>query len=412
MVELRRMQEDEGLNRVKRKMERIKLRQERLHQKEPFDSDDHFVVIRSGDYYMFEDDSDDDDIISSENAFSPEDTKASMETSGEDEHRLGPLQLINMTFKSGTKQTLDVVKRQEDDRAVSPHRRSMEGGGDAPDGAREPEPLEDVEPEQPTENEPLKTRICNGIKVAWKFFGTLIEQLIHVLNGISYRYRKISSILDEEKEEEKKRMNLRPSEGARGAEGPEGVESQPLHHREVTLLVDVEETEAGDQQESEKKFQKKMPLLLRLCLSLFDALMSRSELVCYFVLILNHLVNASLLSLVYPVSVFLWAMLSVPRPDKTYWVVVITYTEAVVLVKYLFQFGFIPWNKETPFSHNPFFPPRIIGIEQKSDFALFDLFVLFCLFIHRSVLKVVLIKACSSSMCAHEGTLLKRVWSS
>jgi len=43
MVELRRMQEDEGLNRVKRKMERIKLRQERLHQKEPFDSDDHFV---------------------------------------------------------------------------------------------------------------------------------------------------------------------------------------------------------------------------------------------------------------------------------------------------------------------------------------------------------------------------------
>ena len=84
---------------------------------------------------------------------------------------------------------------------------------------------------------------------------------------------------------------------------------------------------AGDQQESEKKFHKKMPLLLRLCLSLFDALMSRSELVCYFVLILNHLVNASLLSLVYPVSVFLWAMLSVPRPDKTYWVVVITYTE-------------------------------------------------------------------------------------
>jgi len=61
---------------------------------------------------------------------------------------------------------------------------------------------------EPLFPEPLKTRICNGIKVAWKFFGTLIEQLIHVLNGISYRYRKISSILDEEKEEEKKRMNV------------------------------------------------------------------------------------------------------------------------------------------------------------------------------------------------------------
>ena len=43
MVEIRRSQEEEGLARVKRKMERIKLRQERLHQKVPFDSDDHFV---------------------------------------------------------------------------------------------------------------------------------------------------------------------------------------------------------------------------------------------------------------------------------------------------------------------------------------------------------------------------------
>ena len=52
-----------------------------------------FVVIRSGDYYMFEDDSDDDDIISSENAFAPEDAKASTDTLGEDEPRLGPLQV-------------------------------------------------------------------------------------------------------------------------------------------------------------------------------------------------------------------------------------------------------------------------------------------------------------------------------
>ena len=52
-----------------------------------------FVVIRSGDYYMFEDDSDDDDIISSENAFAPEDPKASMDTLAEDEPRLGPLQV-------------------------------------------------------------------------------------------------------------------------------------------------------------------------------------------------------------------------------------------------------------------------------------------------------------------------------
>ena len=42
-VEERKEKEAEILNNIKKKMERLKLRQERLHQKSTIDSEDHFI---------------------------------------------------------------------------------------------------------------------------------------------------------------------------------------------------------------------------------------------------------------------------------------------------------------------------------------------------------------------------------
>ena len=56
------------------------------------------------------------------------------------------------------------------------------------------------------------------------------------------------------------------------------------------------------------------------------------------------------------------------------------------MVKYLFQFGFFPWNDTV--SEDPFWPPRIIGVEQIDEFAAMDLVLLLALFIHRTILKV------------------------
>ena len=65
--------------------------------------------------------------------------------------------------------------------------------------------------------------------------------------------------------------------------------------------------------------------------------------------------------------------------------------QLVVVIKYLFQFQFYSWNREEVALANledPFWWPRILGIEKKHNYAHCDLALLLALFFHRSILKV------------------------
>jgi len=115
--------------------------------------------------------------------------------------------------------------------------------------------------------------------------------------------------------------------------------------------------------------------------------MSRSELLCYSAMIMNHFTSGAILSLPLPLSIFLWAMLS-SRPSRNYWITVLTYTEAMIVVKYIFQFRFYPWNVDSS-DTRPLGAVNIIGINRVENAAsVYDLFLLLCLFLHRSILKV------------------------
>ncbi|XP_024619659.1 piezo-type mechanosensitive ion channel component 2 [Neophocaena asiaeorientalis asiaeorientalis] len=143
-----------------------------------------------------------------------------------------------------------------------------------------------------------------------------------------------------------------------------------------------------DELEESEKFYVGQPRFLLLFYAMYNTLVARSEMVCYFVIILNHMVSASMITLVLPILIFLWAMLSVPRPSRRFWMMAIVYTEVAIVVKYFFQFGFFPWNKNVELNKDkPYHPPNIIGVEKKEGYVLYDLIQLLALFFHRSILK-------------------------
>ncbi|XP_071959086.1 piezo-type mechanosensitive ion channel component 1-like [Antedon mediterranea] len=262
-------------------------------------------------------------------------------------------------------------------------------------------------------------KFVNIMKLAWRIFLRLIDSVIGYLDKASEEYRYVAKELKrmsaegKRRRSEKKATILHSSEtdgddkGVDEGEDDEGaVKSVPR----VTISDDVTTLEIdsatksnepapdtllmyfGDFEESVEtgssdKFENSMPRPIRLLNAIVYWGIAHSELICYFVIILNHLVSASILSLPLPILVFLWAMLTVPRPTKRFWITVITYTEIVVILKYIFQFQFYPWYENASKQENPLWWPRLLGIEKEDDYAVFDLVVLLAVFLHRSILR-------------------------
>lgn len=112
-----------------------------------------------------------------------------------------------------------------------------------------------------------------------------------------------------------------------------------FHEEEVRAVIHGNSriATATTWEQREREFRRSRPSLFLLLIAMGNLVVVHSELVCYLILIINHMRSANVLSLVYPLMVFLWGMLSVPRPTKTFWISLITYTEVS-----RFPVGFIP----------------------------------------------------------------------
>ena len=149
--------------------------------------------------------------------------------------------------------------------------------------------------------------------------------------------------------------------------------------------------------ELEEKVKEYSTRPRRLLLALYYMFLSHSEYIVFFLMILNIVLNGSILSLFYAVLMFCWGLLSIPWPTKRFWLVLILYTMLVLVVKYGFQFYDLDalfWSKH--FDENSgLYPPRLIGILHRDNFftnAVWDVLLLIALLLHRGLLRVSIIE--------------------
>ena len=72
-----------------------------------------------------------------------------------------------------------------------------------------------------------------------------------------------------------------------------------------------------------------------ICETLFKMLLSSTQILCYILMILAHVFNDSLLSVIYPTSIFGYAILASCRPSRMYWKIMLIYSLMLILLKYI-----------------------------------------------------------------------------
>ncbi|CAF2706676.1 unnamed protein product [Rotaria sp. Silwood2] len=400
-IEEDRVREEETVSKITRSLKRIQEQQLKLNESDSksagvlMETSEHFEAIRSGDYYMFEYESEepkdegkeDEATVAQEQIFqvlAANDKDETVADIGQSKFLFFEKVDIRLSLKH-----LYLFIFLTEPRTSSTVESDVQEQTTASQTAPLPATTIEVMPLSPTleqatsvESKEEKSKTKQNIifikirLIVW----IIVDYLINLFNKNSRDYREVSNKLAEMKskdkvfQHERMRMETRTDQNS---------------------VINVDQMAGGDHPNpniqvrsvSQSSDLSERSRFYRLCESLFYFAMSRSELLCYSTMILNHLTSGTLLSMPLPLSIFLWATLS-HRSSRNYWITVLTYTEAMIVVKYIFQFRFYPWYADAA-DVRPLSAINIIGINRKENAAsVTDLLLLLSLFLHRSILKV------------------------
>ena len=90
-----------------------------------------------------------------------------------------------------------------------------------------------------------------------------------------------------------------------------------------------------------KKYLVKTFLIKKIIIDIQTIISNNFHWVCYLGMIFSHMINASIISLFYPISIFCYALLEYPRPTKKYWNICLIYTFIFLIIKFIIQKEFI-----------------------------------------------------------------------
>ncbi|XP_011312853.1 piezo-type mechanosensitive ion channel component 1 isoform X3 [Fopius arisanus] len=257
------------------------------------------------------------------------------------------------------------------------------------------------------EKEKRGASLLTYFKFVVEFINSSMVSATRYLNRFSRDYRYIRKVLAKEKKILKAkpdfRMGMRlginqiwqpiplmkqssETEGSTDdtTDGDEGS-CQSKTEDQSSILTRTQQTPQPEDDQPELS-EVDQPPVIQLLASIWFGILAHSTFMCYFMIFLHQIKNASVLSIPLPLMVFFWGSLTIPRPSKTFWVTIIAYTEAIVIVKCIFQLDLMSWNRTAP-PNNPLYSPRIIGVEKKPNYALWDLLLLLMVFFHRFMLK-------------------------
>ena len=114
--------------------------------------------------------------------------------------------------------------------------------------------------------------------------------------------------------------------------------------KEEQKLELIEDIDSSEKHTEAERAMKPMRLLFSAYILLLNIILSNTEFFCYLMMIVCMIMNGSLLSLVYPISIFIYALLEEKRPGKGYWILILNFTAAVLIAKFLLQtYPFSRW---------------------------------------------------------------------
>ncbi|XP_051158273.1 piezo-type mechanosensitive ion channel component-like isoform X4 [Leptopilina boulardi] len=404
-------------------------------------------AVRSGDYYMFDDLDDDDltDLVPDKDDDNETDRQKQQAARG---RRMTVSELMNTLIKTdieiathvalygGTEKDALRLRRQSapltrkkssmsylSARSESDTAAVVDGIEDSPDDSKK---VKDVEGEikdtnlsrsskesddediddkkfEKNKKEQRKTSILTYFKFLWAMLNSTMVSMTKYLNRFSNDYRYIRKVLTKEKKLLKTKPDFRMGKrlGINQIWQPIPIiqESSFINENNAEISNDLEVSCARNERvssiysqpyciekEEAELSEVDQPPIIQLAASIWFGILAHSTLLCYFMVFLHQIKNSSVLSTPLPLMVFFWGSLTIPRPSKTFWVTLIAYTEVIVIVKCIFQLEIIPWNQIAS-SNNPLYGPRIVGIERKQNYALWDLLLLLMVFFHRFMLK-------------------------
>nr|CAI5834871.1 unnamed protein product [Callosobruchus analis] len=229
------------------------------------------------------------------------------------------------------------------------------------------------------------SRILYFFRFCWVILDLIAVNITKILNTQVNQYSEVRALIDKEKRLLKETTDYMIGVRFEGWWIPRGSFDTLLKRSRLEQpKIPPKEVSVGKQSN-----------FVKLIKSLWLVVVSKSDVLCYFFIIMNQVMLSQLITLPLTSMVFFWGTLSNPRPSKTFWIILIGYLQLVILLKCIFQFDLMPGNQQrkviefkTKMHHpNPFYPPRILGLHRQNYYYIWEMFALIAAILHRAYLK-------------------------